>query len=409
MLKIEGKKTVIVFFVFLLFLFSACQFPYNPQAQPSPIDNTVINHDTGAIGTGYLYTVNRNQQACNPSISQSSVYPGCMLWLGFDRLSVNVPDNLNGYPTTVITHDRLTICDTANVVQWYVMLSDFNKKGQFQCPEWSTHPDYIACLIGTDPFSGYAIRISSRSALEVCTKKLDEFSTPHFWIPDTAVHGGVVDAPVFNSNGFVVKEQVLQYFGTTQFKFVYTSTQRVGTLYYIDYSSSSGVDEPVPLKKPEGFENWYCQSPLISPDGGWVTYHCYANKTQGAAYRSYIQKLSSSSDPVLIADYASDPHWWIDRNNNDQFYIVYAVTPGTYFSEYDYSDPAIEKSGEAGATLIQRLKGTWRDVPSFIGTLAPDETYTPYTLIKLPFKGGLSRDGAYLCTAYKYAYLMKLK
>jgi hypothetical protein len=184
--------------------------------------------------------------------------------------------------------------------------------------------------------------------------------------------------------------------------------QNGGTLFYVDFSNPA-KPVPIPLKKPEGLENWYCHSPLISPDGEWVAYHCFPNSTQGGNYRSYIQRLSPDAQPILIADKASDPHWWVDRNNNDQYYIVYTVTPGSYFSESDYSDPSIEQMGNAGATLLQRLKGTWRDVPAFLGTLSPDETSLPRTLIKLPFKGGLSRDGYFLCTAYKYGYLLKLK
>jgi hypothetical protein len=396
----------------LSLLINSCQFPYNPHTQPPPEGEQTKPNDTGTIGTGYLYPVNIGQQTCNPSISQSTEYSGCMLWLGFERVSVNVPGNLNGYSITkVVEHDRLTICDTSNTVKWFFMLSDTKESGEFQCPEWSTHPDYLACLVGsfTQPYSGYAVRISDKKSLQVCNKKLEEFSTPHFWMPDTVNNRGIaVDVPEYDSNGFVIKEQVHNFFGTIQFKFVYTLFQRGGTLYYVDYSSSGKV-EPIPLNKPEGFESWYCHSPLISPDGGWVTYHCFPNATQGASYRSYIQKLSPSSKPVLIAENASDPHWWIDRSDNNRYYIVYAVTPGAYLSEFNYSDVSIEKSGDAGATLIQRLKGTWRDAPSFLGTLTPDETFTACTLIKLPFKGGLSPDGSYLCTAYKYAYLMKLK
>lgn len=395
----------------LLFLISSCQFPYNPQPQPTPIKERVTKADSGSFGSGRLYPVNSGEQACNPSISPNSTYSACMLWLGFDRVSVKVPDSLGGYEANVIReHDRLTIVDTANTVRWYLLISELNRSGEFQCPEWSTHPDYLACCIGTiaQPYSGYAVRLSDKQALHLCDKKLEEFSTPHFWLPDSAVWGGTVDEPVFDSGGFVRKEQVRQFFGTDRFKFIYTLLQRSGTLFYVDYSVSEDP-VPVPLRKPEGLESWYCHSPLISPDGGWVAYHCFPNSAQGAYYRSFIQRLAPDAQPILIADKASDPHWWVDPIDNERSYIVYTVTEGPYFSEYDYTDPLIEQSGSAGATLIQRLKGTWRDVPGFLGTLSPDEGYTPYTLIHLPFKGGLSRDGYFLCTAYKYAYLLHLK
>jgi hypothetical protein len=142
-----------------------------------------------------------------------------------------------------------------------------------------------------------------------------------------------------------------------------------------------------------------------------VAYHCYSPaSTQGVYYQSYIQRLSPDAKPILIADQASDPHWWVNRSGGNQYYIVYTVTDGTYDTEYDFSDPSIEKSGIAGATMIQKLKGSWGDVPSFLGGgLSPDAAEKPNTLISLPFKGGLSPDGHFLCTAYNYAYLLRLK
>jgi hypothetical protein len=397
--------------VTVLALMIGCQFPYSPKTQPPPKAGRVETTNSGAIGSGYLYPVNINRQTCNPSISQNSAFAACILWLGFDQISVTVPDSLSGYSiTNVAEHDRLTITDTTNTVRWYIMLSDFNGRGEFQCPEWSTHPDYIACLVGTitQPYSGYAVRLSDKKSLKLCDKNLEEFSTPHFWLPDSAVHGSGVASPVYDSNGFIAKDMVRQFFGTTQFKFIYSILENGGTLYYVDYSVS-GNPAPIPLQKPEGLESWYCHSPLISPDGGWVAYHCFSNSAQGAYYRSYIQRLAPDAQPILIDDKASDPHWWVNRSNSDQYYIVYTVTNGPYFSEYDYSDQSIEKSGDAGATMIQKLKGSWGDVPSFLGGLSPDEAEKPNTLINLPFKGGLSRDGHFLCTAYKYAYLLRLK
>ena len=75
----------------------------------------------------------------------------------------------------------------------------------------------------------------------------------------------------------------------------------------------------------------------------------------------------------------------------------------------DFSDQSIENSGVAGATIKQRLKGTWKDAPGHVGALEPDGQVAADTLIRLPFKGGLSRDGYFLCTAYKYAYLLRLE
>ncbi|MBN1757137.1 MAG: hypothetical protein JW863_02400 [Chitinispirillaceae bacterium] len=398
--------------VALLIVAAGCDFPYAPrlQPQPSPECETVNHGDSGRTGSGYLYHVNISQQTCNPSVSPSPVYPACMLWLGFDRLSVSVPDSLKEYDATAVrSHDRLTVVDTANFVRWYIFRTSVEAAGEFQCPEWSTHPDYLACLIGSvaQPYSGYVIRFSDKKALRICSRNLEEFSTPHVWLPDSAVHGGYIDEPEYDANGFVTRELVEGFFGTTRVKFIYTLFDKSGTLFYVDYASA-GDPEPVPLRKPESLENWYCHSPLISPDGGWVAYHCYPNSAQGSYYRSFIQRLSPEAPAIAIAEEASDPHWWKDPADPEQYYIVYTRTVGAYYSEADYTDRSVVSSGAAGATLLQKLSGTWRDVPAFLGTLTPDKSTAPLILLSLPFKGGLSPDGRFLSTAYKYAYLARL-
>jgi hypothetical protein len=385
-----------------------CDFPYAPRQQPHPGADTTRT-DTGAIGSGYVYPVNPGIQACNPSISQSGVFPACMLWLGFNAVSVKVPDTMTGYDPVVEQHDRLTVVDTGNTVRWYIMRSAIETRGEMQCPEWSTHPDYLACLIGEmlQPYSGYAIRLADKQFLKICNKRLEEFSAPHFWVPDSITSTGTIMTPTFDTTGFIRKEQVQQFFGTTRFRFVYTLPSKTGMLYYLDYSAA-GDPTPVPLAKPAGKESWYCSSPLISPDGNWVTYHCFVNSSQGGYYSSYIQRLQPGSKAILIADAASDPHWWVDPFTRE-YYIVYAVTTGEYFCEYDFSDPVIEATGEAGATKKQHLNGSWMDGPEHMGGLLLDKDSAPYTLIRLPFKGGLSRDGYFLSTAYSYAYMMRLK
>jgi hypothetical protein len=407
-MKPSAKNPLFLLLSLSVLLAGGCDFPYAPSQQPYPgVDTTRI--DTGAIGSGYLYPVNPGIQACNPSISQSDVFPASMLWLGFSDLSVKVPDTMTGFETVVTQHDRLTVVDTGNTVRWYIMRSAIDTRGELQCPEWSTHPDYLACLLGIQlqPYSGYAIRLSDKQFLKICEKRLEEFSTPHFWVPDSVTSTGTVAAPTFDTTGFIKKEYIQQFFGTTRFRFVYTLPANTGTLYYLDYSGA-GEPTPVSLVKPAGKESWYCSSPLISPDGNWVTYHCFVNSSKGGYYSSYIQRLQPGSKAVLIADAASDPHWWVDPFTRE-YYIVYAVTTGDYFTEYDFSDPVIEATGVAGSTKKQHLKGSWMDGPEHMGGLFPDKDNAPYTLVRLPFKGGMSRDGYFLSTAYKLAYLMRLK
>ncbi|MBN2037608.1 MAG: hypothetical protein JW768_12775 [Chitinispirillaceae bacterium] len=395
----------------LLLLASGCDLLYTPKQQPDPLDIDTPP-DTGAIGSGYLYQTNINQQTCNPSITQSEQYKGCLLWLGFTTLSVRIPTDVTGYDTVSISqHDRLTVTDSANTVRWFIMREQVDTRGELQDPEWSTHPDYLSCLVGikTQPFSACAIRMSDKAVLKITDTTLSEFSTPHFWLPDSALSGGTVAGAQYDSNGFVMREYVEQFFGTTQLKFVYVLPKRSGTLFYVDYSLEQGP-VPIPLTKPVSREAWECESPLISPDGNWVAYHCYqrGSSTRGEGYSSYIQRLKPGSIPVLIADKASDPHWWVDPTTN-VYYIVYTVTVGDYFSQYDYTNPLIEANGVAGATMKQRLRGSWVDGPSHMGGLEVDTDVQPYILVRLPFKGGLSRDGWYLGTAYKFAYLMRLK
>jgi hypothetical protein len=353
--------------------------------------------------------VNIGQQTCNPSICPGQNYPAGLLWLGFDNLSVRVPQEFSSaYTLTNIqTHDRLTITDTANTVRWFIFRKDFSPRGEIQCPEWSTDPDYIVCLTGTKtkPYNGYAVRLSDKKSLKLLDSCLEEFSTPHLWISSDTLHqSSSPDSIYYNQYGIVDNKSLKSFFGTNKSTFTYAMPQKSGSIYYIDFATSS---VPVALPKPSGKETWTCHSPMISPDGNWVAYHCYLIAAQGTQYASYIQRLSPGSKPVLIAEEASDPHWWVDKYNSNTYYIIYTFTPGPYFIEADAM--AFTNDLIAGATLKKKLAGTWQsDVPSHVQSLSPDNLLAPDTLVKFPFKGGLSPDGRFLGTAYKYAYIMKL-
>lgn len=377
-------------------LIAGCDFPYKPQQQPQPYFEQKSN--------GYIYSVNTNQQVCNPSITQSASFPACMLWLGFNQLSVRVPDSLKAYSLIQIEeHDRLTVSDTSNTVRWYLMATDAAPSGELQCPRWSVNGDYISFLVGipAQPYSGFLVRVSDKKLLKICEGKLEEFSTPYVWLPDTIVSSAAADNPTYGANGFIEREHVQRFFGTTQLKYVYALPEtQGGTLFFIDYSGT-GDPSPVRLPKPAGRDSWQCASPQISRDGNWIAFHCFQNAVQGYGYAVYIQKLQAGSTPVLIADRASDPHWWIDPENG-VWNIVYAVTWGDYFIAGDFTDSALLRGNGVGATIMQPLNG------SGTGSLSVDTRAKPDTLVRLPFKGGLSPDGNFLCTAYKYAYLMRL-
>jgi hypothetical protein len=391
------KKLIVALSLSAIPFIAGCDFPYYPQRQPLPVFEQKTN--------GYIYSINTNQQVCNPSITQSPAFPACMLWLGFDQLSVIVPDSLARYSAgSVQEHDRLTVSDTSNTVRWFIMAGDLSASGELQCPEWSAHPDYIACLVGipAQSYSGFAVRMSDKKALEISNSKLEEFSTPHFWVPDSVISRATAAGPAFDANGFVKREYVQQFFGTAQFKYVYTLPEaQGGALFFIDYSAP-GEPTPVRLQKPAGRESWQCASPLISRDGNWIVFHCFQNAVEGYGYASYIQKLQAGSVPAIIADRASDPHWWIDPISGS-YNIVYSITKGEYFISADFTDSIVLNRGSAGATVMQRLSGSGE------GALSVDTDAKPDTLARLPFKGGCSRDGNLLATAYKYAYIMRLE
>lgn len=382
----------------LFFIFTGCEFPYAPKRQPDP---HVTRSPSGSARGGTVYPVNGTEQGCNPSIAPEGYLNGCMLFLGYNRLSVTVPDSLGGYSLDNITsHDRLTVIDTSNTVRWYLLRSDIYGSGDLQCPEWSTHPDYLACLHGSigRPYSCYAVRVSDHASLKVSYDNLEEFSTPHLWLPDSADAGGDAGFPAWSTDGLVDSNSVERFFGTRSVKLVYTMPSLTGSLFYVDFSAGKYPDAQR-LDKPEGKESWYCASPLISPDGRWVTYHCFINPSAGALYISYIQKLEPGSKPVLVAYEASDPHWWIDPATREP-HIVYTVTYGSYFSEYDLTDTRVLEDNLAGCTLRQKISGISED--------EIDVSDAPDTLIRLPFKGGLSSDGNYLGTTYKYGYIAEL-
>ncbi len=404
----KHRTTIRLSLVVVIISFFNCL--YSPSQQPLPFSPEQKNNQQGGkTGTGTVYAVNIGQQTCNPSICPGENYPAALLWLGFDNLSVRVPQELiSVYTLTSIqTHDRLTITDTANTVRWFIFRKDFSPRGEIQCPEWSTDQDYIVCLTGTKtkPYSGYAIRLSDKKSLKLLDSCLEEFSTPHLWISsDTQLQSSTSDSIIYNQYGIADNNSLRSFFGTNKVTFTYALPQKNGSIYYIDFETSS---IPVALPKPAGKETWTCHSPMISPDGNWVAYHCYLIAAQGMQYASYIQRLTPGSKPVLISEEASDPHWWVDRYNNNTYYIIYTFTPGPYFIESEAL--TINNDLTAGATIKKKLTGTWqRDIPSHVQSLSPDRE-VPDTLVKFPFKGGLSPDGRFLGTAYKYAYIMQLE
>jgi hypothetical protein len=355
-----------------------------------------------------LRCVNTGRQICNESISQDAEnYSGCMLWLNFmGEMTVRVPSQwVDEYTIPApFHHDRLTISDTGNTVKWFVMRPSFIT-GEMQDPEWTTHPDYIA-LLGQDDdaaWDGYIVRISDKEFFKFSEDGLNGTSTPHLWLPTGYTGAAAPESLEYDANGLVTKASIAAYFGTDTVKVAFS--YKVGgwlTLRYIDYSAAD--PQVVELSRPEGKDDWHCESGLISPDGNWIVFNCY---TGTSTYSAYVQELTPGSRPVLIAEPGADPHWWRDPADGSLF-VVYSTTGGVIsegLEGFIGDDGSIDAS--LGSTLIRRA-----DLTSGGGGGGPGSWYyfkdPPVNLVDLPFKGGLSPDGRFLCTGYNYAYLFVL-
>jgi hypothetical protein len=398
------KKTLLSIIILLMMPFTMlkCDMNYSPQPQQLTVESTNVSSTAGTI-----FSVNPQCQICNPSIAPEGVFSGCMLWLNFGGdLNVKVPATMTGYATdraNVRQHDRLTISDTTNTVRWYIMRDALGISGQIQDPEWSTDKDYVICL-GDDKnnnrWSGHIIRLSDNAHLKVSDDNMEETSTPHLWIVPSAIQGKSSSTTLYpeTRGGFADSAAIRTFFGTDSVKIVYAVKQNGLMLRFIDFSTPD--PKPVQLPKPEGRSTWDVESPLISPDGRWVVFNCIG---QGV-YESYIQRLDEHAMPILLANNAADPHWWIHPEFKTT-YIIYAMIKGDYYTIDDYSDPSLA-NGLIGGTYKQEIK-----VASMV--LSAHAAFTPVgepeNIATLPFKGGLSRDGKYLCTGYGYGFIMSLK
>jgi hypothetical protein len=396
--------------IIICLLNSTCDLPYNPKPesavltpnQPTDVNNTEVE----------VLPVVPNMQICNPSISQDTVnFRGCMLWLNFSgELPVKTTSATAGYQTkNAAQHDRLTVIDTSNTVQWYMMKTSIDPSDdpdlQFQDPEWAAHPEYIATLFGStnysDKWSFYAVHPLSNDIIKLRDEKLNETSTPHLWVQNTAYHGQVKVKETYDQNGLIDTGSVNQFFGTLNVKMVYSIKENgVLTLYYVDYST--GVPVPKKLQRPGGDtkKSWNFESALISPDGNWVVYNGYESSTY---YESYLQELKADSKAILISsEQASDPHWWQNPVNH-QLCVIFNKINGDNRVFADLAKPSYFQSGDAGKTYIRTVTLS-SGLPSVLTAIFG----TPSPFVNLPLKGGLSPDGRFLCTGYNYAYLVRL-
>lgn len=392
--------------IFVSSLLLSCEWPYDPEKQDPPPD---INSNSQTLASGKLYLINPGMQTCNPSISQDLIhYPACMLWLGFEGsfvVKVLSQDTAYYHTSGISQHDRLTICDSSNTVRWYILRENLGIPNEIQDPEWSTHPDYITCLgkDNTNKWDCYVIRLSDKKFLKICENAMEEYSTPHIWLPDTCTNGSQNVIPIYDPvTGFVTKESIAQFFGTTKVKIVYTKPAAFYTLHYVDYEDS--IPAPRTLLKPEGKTDWKCEDPLFSPEGNWIAYNCYPDLDKNDIY---MQRVKQGSAPILLKEKAYEPHWWVDPNSSETYYVIYSVSDRKFIDgSIVFTNPEVEKTGSAGSTYKLKLRGSAGDVPAHMGLTV--DASSPQLLVNLPFNGGLSRDGVFICTGYSNTYILQL-
>jgi len=182
-------------------------------------------------------------------------------------------------------------------------------------------------------------------------------------------------------HAFISPGTLDSFCGTSNVTLLY-SYEKLGvllqTMYFIYLNDSNAV--PMVLKKPAGREDWKADSPNLSPDGKFVTYHCFS--AQQCAV--YIQRHDSLAVPVLVDEPGSEPHFYSDSLGN--LFVTYASTFGFL--------PAALTTYAAYPTYMKQIDTS---------TLQPAALRTQ--IAPYPFYGGLSKDGRYLCTGYKYAYI----
>lgn len=381
---------------------SACLYqpePFEPEEDDSPKSS----NSESLIGT--VYPTNTGKQICNPSVSQDTVnYPGSMLWLNFGgKLLVNTDDS--DYTTSmVVQHDRLTVTDTSNTVQWYMMRDTSAGECQFQDPEWSTHANFIVALRAYDingrkaceelDYGIFAVRMSDKKRFWFYEKDMSEFSTPHLWVdPSAKLNSAAADSTI---EGF---------FGTKNVRLVYVNTKN--EIVFVDFGAADGnvkkaKDNAKILKKPSGISSWLVDSPLISPDGKFIVFNAINSNT---SWNSYIQPLGDDLNAKIMEQEKGrmsspvQPHWY---KSGDKTYVVWTEFPaGSQFvSRSDLTNASVQ-DGSAGRTAMRQVELTSdEDVFKWVGSIVE--------LAPIPMIGGRSPDGRFLATGTNLGFILEL-
>src|SRR5574344_2186759 len=356
--------------LFIAALSAACvSCLHDPSAYEGGTPSVTSASSTADFGT--VYPVDGGKQICNPSVSSDTVnYPASMLWLNFSG-SLSVKDAPVGSTTSgVAEHDRLTVSDTAGQAGGRVA------KGAKSCDDAS---DYGIL----------AFRMSDKNKKPYWFYKdaISELATPHLWVGSASA---AVDSS--DSLGTVV--------GTDSVKLVYVSED--DKVIFVDFANGG---KRVTLPRPSGRSGWMMDSPLISPDGKWITYNILEDSF---TWESYIQELAANSTPVKIpADSTTSlepvqPHWW---QFGSRLFVVWAEFPSgnAWLNKADLTN-ASAQDGSVGRTCMREVKLT-AGAPMDI---AVEWTGAVREIASVPFTGGRSPDGHFLATGTNNGYLLML-
>lgn len=369
-------------------------------------EKTVQSSASGADSQiGSIHAINKDKQICNPSISQDTVnYPGAMLWLNFGG-KLNVTPKDSGYAiSNVVAHDRLTVTNQDNEVLWFLMMDSTDC--QFQDPEWSTHPNYVVATRGVDSkgskgctkldYGIFAARMSDHKRIWLVEDGLGEFTTPHVWVDPTVT---ALDTSASDTT-------IQGFFGTENVRLVFVD--RSDDINFVDYANG-GMEKSVKLKKSPEMEKegWTPDSPMISPDGGFIVFNAVKGAGNNTVMKSYIQKLSANSVPVEIertADMTGEPmqpHWF---KYGERLFVTWAeVSDNVFFIKNDFVKPETQ-DGSAGRTLMREIA---LDVNA-PADLAIQWIGSVVEVASIPTTGGRSPDGKYLATGYEKGFLLEL-
>lgn len=397
-----------------LLLLAAC---YEPEPYVAAADDDKPSENAGASSQiGTVFPVNAKKQICNPSVSQDPEnYPASMLWLNFSgTLEVTAPDTVYNVTSTkakkVVQHDRLTISDTSGNVRWYLMRDTDAGDCQFQDPEWSTHPNFIAslraydkdgskaCDLGNLGYGIISVRISDKKRYVFYAKDKSEFATPHIWV-DPAVTEADTSKKDTTLEGF---------FGTKNVRLVFVNNKQDGIVFR-DFANGGKEIELNPPTDAKGkpLTGKTIDSPLISPDGKFIVYNV-VDKADETIWDAYIQELSKNSTPIKIEKEAgmmsapAQPHWF---KFGDRLFVVWAEFPpeSQMLNNNDFTNESIQ-DGSAGRTVMREI----RLAPGAASDMAMEWVGDIREISSVPMTGGRSPDSKFLATGTRFGFLIEL-